>query len=64
MIAAEPIVKPAAVTVPEAVNALVPKVVVELSLSASSAVKTTFPDAAPGDAGRPFAITFFFYFFI
>ena len=27
MIAAEPIVKPAAVTVPEAVNALVPKVV-------------------------------------
>ena len=28
------------------------------SLSASSDVNTTFPLAAPGDAGSPFAITF------
>ena len=28
------------------------------NLSASSDVKTTFPLAAPGEAGRPFAITF------
>lgn len=26
--------------------------------SASSALKTTCPTAAPGDAGKPFAITF------
>ena len=29
-----------------------------LSLSASSDEKTTFPLAAPGDAGKPLAITF------
>ena len=32
--------------------------IMPLSLSASSDVKTTLPLAAPGDAGKPFAIIF------
>ena len=32
--------------------------IIEFNLSASSDENTTFPLAAPGDAGKPFAITF------
>ena len=31
--------------------------IISFNLSASSEVKTTFPLAAPGEAGKPFAIT-------
>ena len=34
----------------------------ESNLSASSEENTTFPLAAPGDAGKPFAITFILLF--
>ena len=36
--------------------------IMDVSLSASSEVNTTLPLAAPGEAGKPFAITFIVLF--